>query len=94
LNATSYKELAAKNFQSQIESFAKQMVTELELINDCSRIFQVSTMQDSSSTDVSDLTVADFLLGRFIQVFSFDSSSEFDTNGVIPSSVAGYFTAG
>jgi hypothetical protein len=93
LNATSYKELAAKTIQSQIESFAKQMVTELELVNDCSRIFQVSTLQDSSSTDMSDLTVADFLLGGFVQVFSFDSSS-IDTNGDIPTSVAGSFTAG
>jgi DNA excision repair protein ERCC-4 len=94
LNATSYKELAAKTAQNlQIESFAKQMVTELELVNDCSRIFQVSTLQDSSSTDVSDLTVVDFLLGSFIQVFSFDSSS-IDTNGDIPTSVAGSFTAG
>ena len=71
LNASSYKDLALTTAQSKVENFAKQMIGELELVNDCSNIFQVSTMHEDSTDDELDLTGADFLLGWFVQVFSF-----------------------
>eukprot|EP00956_Cyclotella_meneghiniana_P021419 scaffold39038_cov78-Cyclotella_meneghiniana.AAC.4 len=54
---------------------------------------KVSTMHEDSTDDELDLTGADFLLGRFVQVFSFDVSSDFGDGG-IPINVAGAFTAG
>lgn len=51
LNASSYKDLALTTAQSKVENFAKQMIGELELVNDCSNIFQVSTMHEDSTDD-------------------------------------------
>lgn len=91
LNTTAYIELAKSTAESQIASLAKQMVTELELVNDCSGIVQVSTMQDGSIDKMPDLTGSDFLLGllgSFIQLFTLDVSS---ADGDIPATVAGSF---
>jgi len=91
LDSASYKELAAETAIKQVESLAKQMVAELELVNDCSRIFQVSMMR--SSIEGSGLTGAD-ILGRFVQVTTFDTSTDFGVDGGIPPAVTGAFTAG
>ena len=85
LDKTSYIELATSTAEGQVESLAKQMVAELELISDCSNIFQVSAMQN-----VSDLTVADLLLGKFVQVFTLDVASA--DGGDMPSTVAASFS--
>jgi hypothetical protein len=90
LNKTSYTELATSTAEGQVKSLAKQMVTELELFSDCSNIFQVSSMQDVSSDDVSDLTVGELLLGHFVQIFTLDVASA--GGGNIPSTVAGSFS--
>jgi len=89
LNTTAYIELAKSTAESQIASLAKQMITELELVNDCSGIVQVSTMQDGSIDNVPDLTGSDFLLGTFIQLFTLDVSS---SDGDIPATVSGSFS--
>jgi hypothetical protein len=89
LNTTAYIELARSTAESQIALLAKQMVTELKLVNDCSDIVQVSTMQDGSIDNAPGLTAPDFLLGSFIQVFTLDVSS---ADGDIPASVAGTFS--
>lgn len=91
LDSASYKELAAETATKQVESLAKQMVAELELVNDCSRIFQISMMR--SSIEGSGLTGAD-ILGRFVQVTVFDASTDFSVEGGTPPAVAGAFTAG
>jgi hypothetical protein len=91
LDSASYKELAAETATKQVESLAKQMVAELALENDCSRIFQISMMR--SSIEGSGLTGAD-ILGRFVQVAVFDASTDFSVEGVTPPAVAGAFTAG
>lgn len=49
LDTANYKELASRTAEHQVQSFAKQMIDELQLVNDCSSIFRISTMQ--SSTD-------------------------------------------
>jgi hypothetical protein len=82
-------ELAKSTAESQIASLAKQMVNELELVNDCSGIVRVSTMQDGSIDNVSNLSTSDFLLGSFIQLFTLDVSS---ADGDIPAYVAGSFS--
>ncbi|KAL3795470.1 hypothetical protein HJC23_000828 [Cyclotella cryptica] len=91
LDSASYKELAAETAMKHVESFAKQMVAELELVNDCSRIFQISMMR--SSIEGSGLTGAD-ILGRFVQVTMFDASRDFSGSSDIRLSVTGAFTAG
>lgn len=91
LDSASYEKLAAEIADNQVESFAKQMVAELELMNDCSRIIQVSMM--GSSIEGSDLTGAD-ILGRFIQVTMFDVSTDFSAKDGMPLSVVGAFIAG
>ena len=91
LDTTSYIQLATDTANSQIKSFAKQMVSELNLINDCSRTFQIS-MQDVSSADGIHLSFSDLLRGSFVQVHSFDMS--FTVGSDIPMTVVGSFTAG
>lgn len=88
LDSTSYKALAAEKATKQVESFAKQIFAELEVANDCSRIVQVSMMR--SSIDESGLTWID-ILGRFIQVSTFDSSLDVGADD-IPLTVVGAFT--
>ena len=94
LNTTGYKELAASTAQSKVESLAKQMVAELDLLHGCSKIVKIPMLDADPHADVLDLTGADFLQGSFIQIFSLDVSSDFDADGSIPSTVAGSFTAG
>ena len=96
LNTTSYKELAVSTAQSKVESRAKQMVDELDLLHGCSNIDRIPTMIDDSDPDADVLVLkgADFLLGSFIQIYSLDTSSDFDADGAIPSTVAGSFRAG
>lgn len=96
LNTTSYKELAASTAESKVELLAKQMVEEFDLLHGCSEIVKVSTLLDASdpNLDVLDLTGADFLFGNFIQIFSLDTSLDFNADETIPSSVAGSFRPG
>jgi DNA excision repair protein ERCC-4 len=89
LNTTAYTDLAKSTAESQIASFAKQMVTELELVNDCSSIVQVSSMLDGSIDKVHDLEKSDFLLGYFVQLYTLDVSS---ADGDIPLTVSGSFS--
>jgi hypothetical protein len=90
LNTTDYIELAKSTAESiSVESIAKQMVTELQLGNDCSGIVKVSAMQGGSTDNVPDLTGSDFLLGSFIQLFTLDVSS---ADGDIPATVSGSFS--
>ncbi|KAL7517624.1 hypothetical protein ACHAWX_002531 [Stephanocyclus meneghinianus] len=93
LDSASYTELAAETATKQVKSLAKQMVAELELVNDCSRIFQVSMMP--SSIEGSGSTEADIrLLSKFVQFTMFDSSNDFSVEGGTPPAVAGAFTGG
>jgi hypothetical protein len=90
LNTTAYIELAKSTAESiSVESIAKQMVTEMELANDCSSIAQVSSMLEGSVDDAHDLTVEDFLFRSFVQLFTLDVSS---ADGVIPETVSGSFS--
>ncbi|KAL3788622.1 hypothetical protein ACHAWO_011838 [Cyclotella atomus] len=80
LNTTTYTELAKSTAESQVASLAKQMVTELELVNDCSSIVQVSSMLDGSIDNVHDLTSQTFY---WAILFSYTLLSSAD--GDIPS---------
>eukprot|EP00804_Cyclotella_cryptica_P003622 CCRYP_002229-RA/>CCRYP_002229-RA protein AED:0.36 eAED:0.36 QI:188/0.66/0.25/1/0.66/0.5/4/0/955 len=94
LDNASYEELATKTAKKQVESVAKQLVAEIELINDCSRIVQTFMMQkspDELDEDMPDIG-ADFL--RFFQVSMFDMSSDFDVDSDSPLTVAGVFAPG
>jgi DNA excision repair protein ERCC-4 len=97
LNTTSYKEVATSTAESKIDLLASQIVDELDLLNECSKIVPLSMMMDASDpddVDVPGLTGVDFLQGSFIQIFSLDVSSDFDADEAIQSSVAGSFRAG
>eukprot|EP00804_Cyclotella_cryptica_P004660 CCRYP_019470-RA/>CCRYP_019470-RA protein AED:0.07 eAED:0.07 QI:559/1/1/1/1/1/3/377/1074 len=96
LDTQSYKELAAEKAMANVQSLAKQMVADLELVNDCSRIFQVSMLQtssDESNTSMDDVTKAN-MLGTFVQVSTFDMASDLGEGGEISIAVAGAFTPG
>ena len=78
------------------------MVEELQLGNDCSHIFQISMMQestdaidDSSSGSMDGNIMPDLtggnLLSRFIQITTFNVSADFDTDGIVSTKVSGAF---
>jgi len=103
LNTSAYTELAAETAAKNLEPFAKQMVEELQLGSDCSHIFQISMMQEPKDgtnatgevdgNDMPDLTSGN-LLGQFVQLTSFNMSSDFGVDGIIPASVSGTFAQG
>ncbi|KAL7480963.1 hypothetical protein ACHAW6_006647 [Cyclotella cf. meneghiniana] len=96
LDNQSYMERAAEIATANVQSFAERMVADLELVNDCSNIFQVSMLQ--SSSDESDASMADMntvnILGRFVQVSAFDMTSDLGEDGDISIAVSGAFTPG
>jgi len=96
LDNSSYEELAAEIATANVQSFAKQIVAGLELVNDCSRIFQVSMLQSSThgwDASMVDTTRAN-ILERFVQVSTFDMTSSLGEDGDISIAVAGSFTRG
>lgn len=94
LDNASYKELATKTATKQVESVAKQIVAELELFNNCSRIVQTFMMPKSADELDADIPEIGVDLLRFVQVTTFDMSSDFGVDDDIPLTVAGTFAAG
>lgn len=91
LNTTAYIELAKSTAESlSLESIASQIITKLDLYNDCSGIFQVSTMQDSCGVNAPGLTGFESLFDFFVRLYTLDVSS---ANGDITATVAGSFSS-
>lgn len=90
LNSTQYIELAAETASKSVDSFAEKMVSELSLVSGCSNIFRLSMMQSSAEDVPPDLNGRN-LLNQFIQVTTFDSSSDFGEEGIIPMAMSGAF---
>eukprot|EP00571_Detonula_confervacea_P009424 CAMPEP_0172328374 /NCGR_PEP_ID=MMETSP1058-20130122/60317_1 /TAXON_ID=83371 /ORGANISM="Detonula confervacea, Strain CCMP 353" /LENGTH=1083 /DNA_ID=CAMNT_0013045487 /DNA_START=93 /DNA_END=3345 /DNA_ORIENTATION=+ len=92
LNSTEYVNLAAEIAVNNTEPFMNRMLNELQLQLDgtCDSIFQVAAMQSGDSTE--DRTSGD-MLGSFVQVLSFNMSSDF-VNEKISTNVAGGFSSG
>mmetsp|Transcript_14548 Transcript_14548/g.31342 ORF Transcript_14548/g.31342 Transcript_14548/m.31342 type:complete len:906 (-) Transcript_14548:70-2787(-) len=93
LNSTQYIELAAETASKSVDSFAEKMVSELSLVSGCSNIFRLSMMQSSAEDVPPDLNGRN-LLNQFIQVTTFDSSSDFGEEGIIPMAMSGAFAQG
>eukprot|EP01082_Thalassiosira_pseudonana_P014990 g13196.t1 g13196 contig8:137322-138090(-) len=66
------------------------MVSELSLVSGCSNIFRLSMMPSSAEDVPPDLNGRN-LLNQFIQVTTFDSSSDFGEEGIIPMAMSGAF---
>lgn len=92
LNSTEYEKLAAETAINKTESFMNQMLDELSLQLDgtCDSIFQVAAMQSGDSTED---TLGGDMLGSFVQVLSFNMSSDF-VNETISTNLAGGFSSG
>jgi len=92
LNSTEYETLAAETALNNTESFLERMMEEMQLQLDgtCDGIFQISAMQ---SGDTDEDKVDGNVLSQFVQVLSFDMSSDF-VNKEISTNVAGAFSSG
>ena len=92
LNSTEYETLAAETALNNTESFLERMMEEMQLQLDgtCDGIFQVSAMQSGDSDEDK---VDGNVLSQFVQVLSFNMSSDF-VNKEISTNVAGAFSSG
>lgn len=92
LNASEYESLAVKTALNKTELFTERMLEELQVQVDgkCDSIFQVAAMQSGESTKDN---FGGNLLGSFVQVISFDASSDFVDEKISPN-VAGGFSSG
>ena len=93
LNSSEYQTLAAETALNNTQSFVDQMLAELQLSLDgtCDTILRVAAMQSGNNT--KDATYDGNMLGQFVQVSSFDMSSDFDDE-TISVDVAGGFSSG
>ncbi|KAL7481161.1 hypothetical protein ACHAW6_006839 [Cyclotella cf. meneghiniana] len=96
LDSQSYTDLAAENATASVQSLAKQIVADLELVNDCSRIFQLAMLRsssDDSDTNMTNMKMVD-ILASFVQISSFVMTSDLSKGGDISVAIAGAFVPG
>ncbi|KAL7519355.1 hypothetical protein ACHAWX_006114 [Stephanocyclus meneghinianus] len=96
LDSQSYTDLAVENATASVQSLAKQIVTDLELVDDCSRIFQLAMLRsssDDSDTNMTNMKMVD-ILGSFVHISSFDLTSDLSGGGDISVAIAGAFVPG
>jgi len=93
LNSTEYTKLAMETVSNRTETFVEGLMDELQLHLDgkCDSIVQIAAMQSGDSTqDASN----GHLLGTFVQVLSFDMTSNFIDEQVLMSDIAGTLSPG
>ena len=99
VNSSEYEKIAAEYALNSTDAYVDQIIDELQLQMDgtCDSIFQVAAMQSGNST--KDATYDGNLLGQFVQVLSFDMSSDYEMsedfeNAQIGTNLAGGFSSG